>query len=291
MPGGNADGMRALLTRIEQATGLDRIGDRLQQSVQRRISGERVRDLLHGVWLGHPLHPVLIQVPMGAWLSAAVLDLLPNHRRAATTLIGIGTVAALPAAITGANDWASLSREQRRIGLVHAAANAIALACYAGSTIARIGGRHPAGRRLGFAGLAAAGAGGFLGGHLAYKQAAGVNQAVPELHRISAGWHPIVEFANLPESGMASRQVDDVPVLVYRHGEDVTVLLAHCAHQNGPLDQGEVISADGHACVVCPWHGSAFRLTDGTVAHGPAATDQQVLRSRVVAGVVQAQLP
>ncbi|MFY1653528.1 Rieske 2Fe-2S domain-containing protein [Solwaraspora sp. WMMB762] len=283
--------MRALLMKIEQATGLDRIGDRLQQGVQRRISNERVRDLLHGVWLGHPLHPVLIQVPMGAWLSAAVLDMLPGQRRAATTLVGVGTAAAIPAAIAGANDWASLSREQRRVGLVHAIANTVGLACYTGSLVARLRGRHQTGRTLGFLGLAAVGAGGFLGGHLAYKQAAGVNHAVPELHRISAGWHPIAEFANLPESGMISRQVDDVPVLVYRHGEDVTVLLAHCAHQNGPLDQGEVISADGHACVVCPWHGSAFRLTDGTVAHGPAATDQQVLRSRVVAGVVQAQLP
>ena len=283
--------MRALLTRIEQAAGLDRVGDRLQRNVQRRIRSERVRDLLHGVWLGHPLHPAAVQVPLGAWLSAAVLDLLPGQRRAATTLVGVGTAAAIPAAIAGANDWASLTREQRRIGLVHALTNTVGLACYAGSLAARLTGRHTLGRTLGFVGLAAAGGGGYLGGHLAYKQAAGVNQAVPDLHHISAGWHPIADFTSLPESTMISRQVDDVPVLVYRHGENVTVLLAHCAHQNGPLNEGDVISSNGHACVVCPWHGSAFRLTDGTVAHGPAATDQQVLRSRVVAGVVQAQLP
>lgn len=81
--------MRALLTKLEQASALDRVGDRLQRVVQGILRPQRVRDLLHGVWLGHPLHPALVQVPVGAWMSAAMVDLmLPDQRRAATTLVG-----------------------------------------------------------------------------------------------------------------------------------------------------------------------------------------------------------
>ncbi|MEV1290398.1 Rieske (2Fe-2S) protein [Micromonospora sp. NPDC049679] len=283
--------MRRVLTRLEQASGLDRVSDRLQRAIDRSFGPKRVRDVLHGVWLGHPLHPALVQVPVGAWLSAAVLDLMPGQRRAATVLVATGTAAALPAAITGANDWASLSREQRRVGLVHAISNTVGLALYTGSLAARLTGRHGSGRALAYLGLAAASGGAYLGGHLAYKQGAGVNQSTPSLHRITEGWHPVADLASLPESTLVAKQVDEVPVLVYRDSDHVTVMLARCAHQNGPLDHGTIVSSNGHACVVCPWHGSAFRLADGTVAAGPAATDQQVLRSRVVGGVLEAQLP
>src|SRR4051794_9513362 len=116
------------MTKLEQASGLDRVGDRLQRAVLATIRPRRVRDLLHGVVLGHPLHPAMVQVPVGAWISAAVLDLMPGQRRAATTLVGVGTAAALPAAVAGLNDWAALSRDQRRVGLVHAASNTVGLA-------------------------------------------------------------------------------------------------------------------------------------------------------------------
>ncbi|MFD0786493.1 (2Fe-2S)-binding protein, partial [Micromonospora azadirachtae] len=87
--------MRALLTKIEQNTRLDRVGDPLQRVVQAVLRPQRIRDLLHGVPLGHPLHPAMVQVPVGSWISAAVLDLMPGQRRAATTLTAVGTVSAL----------------------------------------------------------------------------------------------------------------------------------------------------------------------------------------------------
>ena len=83
--------MRALLTKVEQAAGLDRTGDRLQRVVLSTLRPRRLRDLLHGVTLGHPLHPAMVQVPVGAWISAAVLDLMPGQRRPATVLVGLGT--------------------------------------------------------------------------------------------------------------------------------------------------------------------------------------------------------
>ncbi|MFC4149034.1 DUF2231 domain-containing protein [Micromonospora mangrovi] len=283
--------MRELLTKLEQASALDRIGDRLQRAVQATLRPQRVRDALHGVWLGHPLHPAMVQVPVGAWISAAVVDLLPGQRRAATVLVGLGTVSAVPAAVAGLNDWAALSRDQRRVGLVHAASNSVGLALYAGSLAARLNGRHGLGRALAYLGLSAASAGAYLGGHLAYKQGAQVNQSVSELHRMSDGWHSLADLATLPQRQLVTRDVDDVSVILYRHGDDVTVMLERCPHQSGPLGEGEVQEIDGHACVVCPWHGSAFRLNGGEVVHGPSGNDQQVLPTRVVDGVLQTRLP
>ncbi|PTA44852.1 Rieske (2Fe-2S) protein [Micromonospora sp. RP3T] len=283
--------MRQLLTKLEQAAGLDRVGDRVQRVVQGTLRSQRVRDALHGVWLGHPLHPAMVQVPVGAWISAAVVDLLPGQRRAATALVGLGTVSALPAAVAGWNDWAALSRDQRRIGLVHAGANIVGLTLYAGSLAARLNGRHGLGRALAYLGLSAAGGGAYLGGHLAYKQGAQVSQSVSDLHLIGDGWHPVGDLNSLPQRELVTREIDDVSVILYRHGDDVTVMLERCPHQSGPLGEGEVRQIDGHACVVCPWHGSAFRLNGGEVVHGPAANDQVVLPTRVVSGRVEARLP
>ncbi|TCB94484.1 Rieske (2Fe-2S) protein [Micromonospora zingiberis] len=283
--------MRALLTKIEQASRLDRFGDRLQRVVEGTLRGQRVRDLLHGVWLGHPLHPAMVQVAVGSWMSAAVLDLLPGQRRAATALIAVGTASAVPSAVAGLNDWAALARDQRRVGLVHAASNSVALVLYGGSLAARLSGRHGLGRTLGFLGLGAASAGAYIGGHLAYKQGAQVNVSVSDLHLISDGWHSIAELASLPQRELVTSKVDDVSLVLYRHGDEVTVMLERCPHQSGPLGQGEVREIDGHACVVCPWHGSTFRLNGGEVVHGPSSNDQQILPTRVVNGRLEARLP
>jgi nitrite reductase/ring-hydroxylating ferredoxin subunit/uncharacterized membrane protein len=283
--------LRRLLNSLEQAASLDRVGDRLQAAVQQTVRPQRLRDLLHGVWLGHPLHPVLVQVPVGAFMSAAVLDLMPGQRRAATTLITVGVASSLPAAAAGLTDWSSLAPEQRRVGLVHAAGNSVSLACYVASLLARARGRYDRGRILAYAGLTAAGASAYLGGHLSYKEGAGVNHAAPELRRISEGWHTVADFGALPDGKPTVRTVDDVPVLLYRLGDEVTAFLERCAHQAGPLGEGEVTGSGRDACVVCPWHGSAFRLTDGVVVRGPAASDQPVLRTRIVDDRVEVALP
>ena len=283
--------MRELLTRLEQASALDRVGDKIQSVVRAVVRGQVVRDVLHGTWLGHPLHPALVQVPLGAWVSAAVLDLMPEQKRAATTLVAVGLAGAGPAAVAGATDWSELDREQRRVGLVHWTANLTAVVLYAASLNARLRGDHGRGRTLGFLGLSTVAGSAYLGGHLAYKLAAQVNQAAPGLHRIGDGWHPIADLSVLPDGKPVGRSVDDVPVLVYRDGDEVSVLLDHCGHQTGPLSEGDVVRVDGHACIQCPWHGSVFRLNDGLVMHGPAGSDQPVLRTRVVNDVVEANLP
>jgi nitrite reductase/ring-hydroxylating ferredoxin subunit len=232
-----------------------------------------------------------VQVPVGAFLSAAVLDLLPGHRKAATVLIATGTAGAVPAIAAGWTDWSQMTKDRRRVGLVHAGANAISLLLYAGSLTARLTGRPGRGKALAFAGLSASGLGAYLGGHLAYAQGGGTNQAAPDIARVPEEWTAVATLDELTDGKPSVRKIDDVPILLYRNGGTVSAMIERCSHETAPLGEGEVIGSGSEACVVCPWHGSTFRLTDGSVVHGPAANDQPLLRSRVRAGTVEVAQP
>jgi nitrite reductase/ring-hydroxylating ferredoxin subunit/uncharacterized membrane protein len=271
--------------RLERASDLDRVVEPVQGVVRRLPSG-RLRDVLHGVWLGHPVHPLLVQVPIGAWVSAGVLDLVPGAERSARRLVGVGLVAVAPAALAGWVDWAEQHEQQMRVGVVHALANAAATTLYGTSYLARRGGRTGLGRMLGFAGLATAGIGGLLGGHIAFRQAGGANHAEEVPHLVEPGWHDLAPLSELKD-GVTRRMDGEVPLLVVRDGTEVQVLADRCSHFSGPLSDGEV--ADG--CVTCPWHGSVFRLSDGGVVHGPATAPQPVFDVRLANDMVQIRLP
>jgi nitrite reductase/ring-hydroxylating ferredoxin subunit/uncharacterized membrane protein len=289
-PGGPSSvSLPGTLDVLDEAESLDTVIQPVRRAVRGLPLG-RLRGVLHGRFLGHPLHPVLVQLPMGTWLSAAVLDLAPGAERGARTLVGTGVVAALPAALTGWVDWAEQRERQLRTGLVHAASNSLAVGLYAGSWAARCRGRTGLGRALGFAGLSAASFGGLLGGHLAYRQAAGVNKAEPVPRLVEAGWHALGGLEDLPRGEPVRRELGEVPLLVYREPEGATVhvLAERCSHLSGPLSQGEV--ADG--CVQCPWHGSVFRLSDGWNVGGPAIAPQPSFETRVTdSGTVEVRLP
>ena len=270
---------------LEQAKRLDRLTAPVQRAA-RMLPPGRVRDALHGVWLGHPLHPVLVQLPVGTWLSASLLDTRPGYEAASRRLALAGVAASLPAALAGAADWSEQHEQQMRVGLVHGLANTAAIALYAASATAPA---RPA-KRLRLAGLAAAAIGGFIGGHLAYRQSAGANQAEPVPHLVEPGWHnlmPLTELHQLADREPARRMLGDVPVVVVRDGDGVHVLADLCSHLSGPLSGGDY--HDG--CLTCPWHGSTFRIADGTVARGPATAPQPVFRTRAANGALQASLP
>jgi nitrite reductase/ring-hydroxylating ferredoxin subunit len=219
----------------------------------------------------------MVQVPVGSWLSAAVLDLYPGRSREAGVLVGVGLAAAAPAALTGWVDWADLHREQQRVGLVHALANSAAVGLYAASLTRRVRGRRAAGRAYGFLGLTAVAAGGLLGGHLAYRQASGANHAEEVPHVVTEGWHRVGPVADFPVGQPVRRSVNDLPVLVVREsGGAVHALAERCSHLAGPLAEGTV--SDG--CVRCPWHGSVFRLSDGWNVRGPATAPQPAFDTR-----------
>ncbi|MGW0366714.1 Rieske 2Fe-2S domain-containing protein [Streptomyces sp. NPDC002990] len=274
------------MERLEGSPRADRLIDAVRAAV-RAVPLGGGRDVLHGRWLGHPVHPLLVQLPLGTWMSAAVLDLVPGQRRAARALVGVGLVAAVPAAWAGWADWAELRRPQMRVGLVHAAANLGAVALYGASFAARSRGRFARGRAWGFAGLSVVGLGGALGGHLAYRLAAGASHAEQVPDQVTPGWHGLGPVADLPVGRPVRGRVDEVPVVIVRdEGGTVRVLAGQCSHMGGPLYEGE--SVDG--CVRCPWHGSTFRLSDGWNVKGPATAPQPAFETRVKDGRVEARL-
>jgi nitrite reductase/ring-hydroxylating ferredoxin subunit len=284
-PAGPGRVLRAV-DRIERFSAADRLLESVRRAV-RAVPLGRARDGLHGRGLGHPVHPLMVQLPIGSWLSAAVLAAVPGQRRAARTLIATGLLAAGPAAVAGWVDWAELHRQQMRVGVVHAAANVTAVALYAGSLTARLRGREALGRALSLAGLGVVGVGGALGGHLAYRQASGANHAEHVPHLVSPGWHPVAALAELPEGRPVRREIDGVAVAVVREdASTVHVLAERCSHLAGPLSEGTV--TDG--CLRCPWHGSVFRLSDGWNVEGPATAPQPAFDTRVVDGRVEARL-
>ena len=281
-----------IFTPVENATVLDPLISGLQKVVRAIVPPGEARDVLHGVPAGHPVHPVLVQIPLGTWTSAALLDLVPGTESASRRLIGVGVLAAAPAALTGATDWSELHEQQMRTGVVHWAANLAAVSLYAASYIQRRRGRDASGKVLSYLGLAVASAGGFIGGHLAYHQAAGVNHAEEVPHVIPTGWNAVGSLEDFPDGRATRSAVGDVPILVFRDGERLSALSDRCSHLSGPLSDGELLTdADGSDCIQCPWHGSTFALADGSVRRGPATAPQPTLQVRHVAGRVEVRMP
>lgn len=273
---------------LERAGLLDAPAQALSRAIHRLVPPGRTKDLLHGVPAGHPVHPPLTDLSVGCWLSAALLDLVPGTERATRTLVGAGLVGSVPVALTGMADWSELHPEQQRVGLAHAAGTATASGLYAASLIARLRGRTAAGKALGMAGLTALFAGAYLGGHLAFRQAAGANHAESITHLGPLGWNDLCSLEELPQGWPVHRTLGYISLFVLRQGEQVSVLADHCAHLAGPLHQGRIVEIDEEACVVCPWHGSTFRISDGSVVHGPATARQPAFESRVSdAGIIQ----
>jgi len=268
------------MKRLERADALDEPAGKLAKVVGAATRPRVVKNALSGTWLGHRFHPLLVPMPIGFWSGALLFDLVATRRArwAADTLVGAGIAAAVPTAAAGLSDWADAEPEGRRVGLVHASCNSLALLCYSASLAARLLGRRKAGVGLGLAGAAAMSVGGYLGGHLAYVQAVGV-----EKKRFAGGpakWTAVLDAADLAEGAPRVVRAGDTEVLLYRDGGRLHALWASCTHECGPLAEGHF--ADG--CVTCPWHGSTFRLADGKVVRGPAAASQPVYETRVTDG-------
>jgi nitrite reductase/ring-hydroxylating ferredoxin subunit len=285
--------LMGILDRMADTTAIDRVAEPVRRVVLGALRPQAVKDFLHGTWLGHPLHPVLAQVPVGTWLSAGLLDLIPPLRPAATTLIGAGVAAAVPTALAGAADWSEAGTGVRRLGVLHAAANSTALGLYVGSLVARGKGREALGRGLAYAGLGIAASSAAVGGHMSYSQSAGVSHSATTARALTSDWIDLGPMDDLPEGRPTLRTGKGssvaVPLAVVRRGSRVDVFVATCSHLAGPLDDGTVEEVRGGQCLVCPWHGSAFDLDTGEPRRGPAAIAQEKLEVRMSAGRVLAR--
>ena len=285
--------LMGILDRVADAAALDKVIDPARRAVQ-AVLPQPVKNLLHGTWLGHPVHPVLVHVPVGTWVSAGLLDLVPPLRPAATVLIGTGVAAAVPASLSGAADWSEQDVGVRRLGALHAALNAAALGLYAGSLVARKRDRGALGLVLSYAGLGVATGSAAVGGHMSYAQSSGASHATTAARALTQDWMDLGPLDDLPEGRPALRTGKGVgvavPLAVVRRGARVDVFVGACSHLSGALLRGLRGGRAGHACLVCPRHGSAFDLDSGTARRGPAANGQEKLEVRMEAGRVMARL-
>jgi len=155
--------------RLEDAAALDVAVQAVEPKIQQVFGTGMRASVLRGDWLGHAVHPLLTDLVLGTWTSATVLDLFGGSESSAPAqrLIGTGLLAVGPTAWTGWAEWSQAGSRDKRVGLVHAATNGLAIGIYAASWIARKRGRHDSGARLALAGAAVSGVGAYLGGHLA----------------------------------------------------------------------------------------------------------------------------
>ena len=147
---------------------LDGSADALQKAVRDLVEkgGEpaaRFKDLLHGIWLGHPLHPILTDITIGAYTFSVAADLL-GLRKIADPLLGLGIVSSFPTAMSGAADWSDSESRSRRVGLIHAGLNSVALALFCASLVARGNRARGAGQALSLLGFGLTNVSAWLGG-------------------------------------------------------------------------------------------------------------------------------
>ncbi len=276
---------------------LERLSDGLQHIIGAVVGSSRkpprlLKSLLNGVWLGHPLHPLITDVPIAAWVLTAVLDIIwliapaTNNwaaRGAEVTAI-VGFVAALGAAVTGATDWSDTYGGERRVGLLHGLfmlATTVVYAISIGVRLAVGSGESVTGAILGFAGVLVLTYAAYLGGDLVFTFGTGVNHTAWE--PASEEFEPAIALSNVAENKLYRVSVAGVPVVLLRAGETLHAIAATCPHAGGPLDEGTL----ERGVVQCPWHGSRFRMRDGKVLTGPATVNAPRYEVRVRDGQVE----
>ena len=277
----------ALSEQIAQIEAFDAPGKAIAKWIRDLLpSGGGVKDVISGTWMGHSLHPLLTDVPIGTWTSAMLLDLFggASSRPAAQKLVGLGLVASVPTAWAGWADWADTEPGNdpvRRVGMAHAIANGAAIGLYGASFAARRRGAHATGVLFGLGGAAAMGAGGWLGGDLVFTRGVGVNETL--FDEDPADWTPVLDASMLEDDRPTVARAGDRELLIVRRNGTLHALANRCGHRGGPLNEGDL---EGD-CVVCPWHGTRFRLEDGSVMRGPSAYPQPVFEARVEDGRIE----
>jgi len=270
--------------KIEDVDALDAVAEPLQQAVRTVVPQDSVlKDVLSGTWLGHPVHPPLTDVVIGSWTSALALDLIGGDQteKAAERLIGVGILAALPTAATGASDWADVRGGDRRIGTVHALGNTTALLLHTLSWVARRRGHRTRGVALSAIGYGVATFSAWLGGHLSFGKGVGVNQTAFE--STPKDWTPVLEASTLQERELTRGEANGAGVLLVRDGEWIHALSDRCSHRGCSLSEGELMGD----VVRCRCHGSTFRLEDGSIVKGPATAPQPAYDARESDGTIQ----
>jgi len=270
-----------LIGRIERSTGLDPIADAVAAFARRAVPAGLARNGASGTPTGHPMHPPLTALAIGSLSASTMLGMTGADPRGTRRVMGMGLLAALPTAYAGLSDWSHTAAAERRVGLVHAAVNDLAIGCYLAGWLRSRGRAGGKGRILPVAGWLLMAVGGMLGGHLSYGMGVGVDTTA--FQHLDLEWTDVAAEADVPDQGLVAVHADGVPVLLSRVDGTVVAMADRCTHRGGPLHEGTVCEG----AVQCPWHGSRFRLVDGAVVTGPAVRPQPTLQVRIVDGRVQ----
>jgi nitrite reductase/ring-hydroxylating ferredoxin subunit/uncharacterized membrane protein len=288
---------REMAEAIGQQGWLEPVDQALGQAVSTAFgstgpAGRQVQNFLHGTWLGHPLHPVLTDAPIGAWTTAMALDALESltGRKevgpGADAAIGFGLLTAVGAALAGVTDWHVTSGRARKVGLLHGLLNLTAAGIYTASWISRKRGARAAGRGLALAGFAIANYSAFLGGHLVYAERLGVDHSRDETAAPPEDFVPVLGEAELTEGQLRRADANGVPVLLARTGGRTYALGNVCVHLGCSLADGQLEEES----VRCPCHGSRYALADGRVLDGPATMPQPLYETRTRNGQVEVRI-
>jgi nitrite reductase/ring-hydroxylating ferredoxin subunit/uncharacterized membrane protein len=279
-----------VIGRIEQQEWLNPAEEGLQNLVHKAFrfrGGQQVKNFLHGTWIGHPLHAILTDIPIGAWTAAIAFDALDSisprrgYSLAADTAVTLGVAGAVGAAAAGLTDWQDIDPPARRIGLVHGLLNVASVVLFGASLFARRRGSRASGRGLAAIGYAVSVAAARLGGNLVYEQKVGVDHTSSD--KLPDEFTPVLPETNLDEGKPVRAEHNGTPILLVRRDSQIYALAETCSHLGGPLSEGKL---DGYI-IQCPWHGSRFSIRDGKVLDGPAVRPQPCLEARIQNGQIE----
>ncbi|MBZ5584795.1 MAG: Rieske 2Fe-2S domain-containing protein [Acidobacteriia bacterium] len=250
-------------------------------------AGQKAKDFLNGTWVGHPLHVILTDIPLGTWTAAVAFDALDaasgrkHWKDAADAAIAMGLVGAAGAAVTGLTDWQDIDPPARRIGLTHAALNVGGVALFTASLLMRRRKSRGLGQAFSLLGYGLAMLSARLGGNLVYGQAVGVDHTAGR--ELPEKFTPVLADSALIAGQTIRSNYRGTPVLLVRSGERIFAMVETCSHLGGPLSEGKLEDDT----IQCPWHGSRFALEDGRVLNGPATHPQPCLEARVHKGQIE----
>jgi nitrite reductase/ring-hydroxylating ferredoxin subunit/uncharacterized membrane protein len=283
---------------IRRQTWLEKVGDVLQGAVGGFYGvlgrpGRTLKNLLHGTTLlGHPLHPAVTDVPIGAWAVGVVADYVAHFTSRIPTAAGdvglaVGLAVAALAVATGLTDYHETVDHERRVGTAHGLTMLIVVVIDAASLVLRWAAGpslHPLAVGLSTAGFGLVLTGAYLGGHLVFGIGTMVNHNA--FAEAPEDYIAIGQSSDFLEGQMRRAMAGPMPVLGIRRNGRLHVIGNVCSHAGGPLDEGTL---DGDR-VTCPWHASQFRIADGRVKGGPATFGQPLFAVRETDGSVEVKL-
>ena len=278
---------------IDRQRWLEPVADFLQKVVAGAYKalgkpGRDLKTLANGTWLGHPLHPVLTDIPLGAWTLAVLFDIIYLFKgthgwiSAADLAVFVGLLGALGSALTGYTDWSTTFGRERRVGIAHGLLNTAVIVVYLVSLIIRVThGSRGLAIVLALIGYGIVLTAAFLGGDLVFSIGTGVNHHAWQ--EVPTKFTKVMLEGQLTDNMLVKAMAGDTPILLYKKGNTVCAISETCSHAGGPLSEGEL---DGDI-VQCPWHGSRFDICTGLVMGGPATISQVRYETRIQNGQIE----